>query len=121
MSRRQVFEGGDGAFADGADLGVGGVDLAHAVGQVAAVERDSDRTAGTAVRLVGEGRHGGVGHGLDDAVGAGGFDVVDRSSPPASYRARHEITVCRVTPTCRPISVLDMPSAASNTIRACCT
>lgn len=41
--------------------------------------------------------------------------------PPASYRARQAITVCRVIPTRRPISVFGRPSAASNTIRARCT
>ena len=35
--------------------------------------------------------------------------------------ARQAITVCRVIPTRRPISVFDQPSAAGNTIRARCT
>ncbi len=38
--------------------------------------------------------------------------------PPRSYRARHDTTVGRLTPTRSAISVLPNPSAANSTIRA---
>jgi hypothetical protein len=40
--------------------------------------------------------------------------------PPREYRARHDTTVCRDTPTRTAISVFDTPSAASSRIRARC-
>ena len=42
------------------------------------------------------------------------------ASPPVAYRTRQACTVGRLTPTSRPTSALLAPSAASNTIRACC-
>jgi hypothetical protein len=50
----------------------------------------------------------------------GGSDRACRRIPLHAYRARHDTTVCRVTPTRPAISVFDIPSAASSTIRARC-
>src|SRR5262245_12024428 len=65
--RAPGLQGGDGAFADCADLGVGRVVVAHSAGQVTAVERRADRATGAAVALVGDGGDRGVGERGDDA------------------------------------------------------
>jgi hypothetical protein len=56
---------------------VGGVDLPHPGGQVAAVERHGNRAGGTALALVGEGGHRGPWSGGDDAVGASRLEIMD--------------------------------------------
>ncbi len=57
------------------DLGVRSVDLAHASGQVA-------RAAGTSVAFVG---HRGAGQGGEDAVSAGGLQIVYRAGQRRRY------------------------------------
>jgi hypothetical protein len=71
-----AFEGGDGAFADGPDLGVVAVDGLLAAGQSGPVavplERCADSATGSLVRLVG-GRHDvRAGQGIYQVVGASG-------------------------------------------------
>jgi len=46
-----ALEGGHGLFTDTADLGVGGVVAALPSLEVAAPERDADRSAGSLIRL----------------------------------------------------------------------
>lgn len=73
------LERGDGAFAEGSDLGVVPVDGLLPAGQsgAAAFERGPDGAAGALIALVREGQHVGAGQGVDQAVRAGGGQVVD--------------------------------------------
>jgi len=77
-----ALEGGGAAFAQGADLGVMpveqllvGVELAA----LASLVRGADRTAGSDVALVGVAGDGSAGEAVDDAVVAGGGQVVGRA------------------------------------------
>src|SRR5215211_597916 len=47
-----------------------------------------------------------------------GFVSVNAAVPPSSNRRRHRITVGRLTPSLRAISLFDSPAAAASTIRA---
>jgi hypothetical protein len=75
------FPRGDGAFAEGADAGVGSVTGLLPPGQpwaVAAVfERRADAAASALVALIDKGHHIVAGRRVDDPVGAGGVEVVD--------------------------------------------
>ncbi|GGQ33407.1 hypothetical protein GCM10010249_59910 [Streptomyces roseolilacinus] len=73
-----ALQGGRGLLAEAAELGVGAV--ASALPPLeAAAEGYSDGTTGSLLRLVGQALEVGVGERVDDAVGAGGGQVVGRS------------------------------------------
>jgi hypothetical protein len=67
---------GHGLFSDAPDLGVGGVVAALPALQLAVSDRHPDVVAGALVGAVCVARDAGGSEGVDDAVGAGGGQVV---------------------------------------------